>query len=186
MLELGKQKLVFSPSIISICFVCYNRNGSNDHLSSLRQPSHFSCPTQMLLAVQEMSTWCPFGLIFFCCGCWTKGAVSSVGSSHGEEKHKELTIAKTYSLFQAMVLNSKTTAATASSSASPFWSTEIQQAFVWSFAPSAAQMLDMEKPQPLGWSKDAAWGLLLLGLLLASPAQAKGKVFLSHPCAAWA
>jgi len=47
-------------------------------------------------------------------------------------------------------------------------------------------MLDMEKPQPLGWSKDAAWGLLLLGLLLASPAQAKGKVFLSHPCAAWA
>lgn len=62
----------------------------------------------------------------------------------------------------------------------------IQQAFVWSLAPSAAQMLDVEKPQPLGWNKDAAWGLLLQGFLLASPARGKGKVFLSHPCAAWA
>lgn len=47
--------------------------------------------------------------------------MSSGGSSHGEGRHTKLTMAKTSGLLQAVELNSKTTAATASSPLLPLF-----------------------------------------------------------------
>lgn len=137
-----------------------------------------------------MSTWCPFWLIFFWCGCLTKGEVNSEGTSHTKGKHWHMKLAglRTHGPLWAATLNSKTIAVLPSFF---LMSTVILWAFVWSCAPSAAQMLDKEQPQPLGWSKDAAWGVLLLQLSLASPSWTEGKVLgrvvqvlkiLSHIC----
>lgn len=137
-----------------------------------------------------MSTWCPFWLIFFWCGCLTKGEVNSEGTSHTKGKHWHMKLAglRTHGPLWAAMLNSKTIAVLPSFF---LMSTVILWAFVWSCAPSAAQMLDKEQPQPLGWSKDAAWGVLLLQLSLASPSRTEGEVLgrvvqvfkiLSHIC----
>lgn len=138
-----------------------------------------------------MSTWCPFWLIFFWCGCLTKGEVNSEGTSHTKGKHWHVKLAglRIHGPLWVAILNSKTIAVLPSFSF--FMSTVILWAFVWSCAPSAAQMLDKEQPQPLGWSKDAAWGVLLLQLSLASPSWTEGEVLgrvvqvfkiLSHIC----